>query len=142
MKKKPDYDNILYALIIVSCLIVTWLFLSVNFNPDRATFELYFKNYPSQISEGQNLSFSVMLSVNNSNNPLTVIVSFDSEVQREMKIVNPCCSAVEADFNLENSFRSGEEHTIAVNVFDKGKVYTQLGSASKPYYISFRVKIV
>ena len=142
-KEKPSkYESLLYALIVLSCLIAVWMFLSADLSPDRSTFEMYFKNYPSQISEGQNLSFSILLKVNNSDNPLTITVYFDDVNQKEMEIVNPCCATIESGFSLENEFKKGEEHTVSVKLFDESKSYYQLGSNSLPYYIFFKVKVV
>jgi len=141
-EKSSKYEYLLYALIAISCLISVWLFLSANLNPDRSTFELYFKNYPSKINEGQNLSFSVLLKANNSNNPLTLLVYFDDANQKEMRIVDPCCSTIEANITLENQFKKLEEHTVTVKLFDESKPPDQLGSSLKPYYIFFKVKAV
>ena len=141
-EKKANHEFVLYFSIVLACILAVYIMLSTDLNPNRSSFDMYFTHYPEQIKEGQNLSFSLAININDSLAPLTLSVLFDGIEQENMSIVNPSLSAITLNLSLENNFKAGERHEITVNLYDEAKTYHQYGSPSKPYYIFFRVDVV
>ncbi len=141
MKQKKSAGNevLLYSLIVVTCVLAVGILLSTDLNPEKSSFEMYFSDFPKQIKEGQSISFSVVIDSNDSRTPLTLSILLDSVEQKNMTIA-PLPG--ELNFTIDKDFKIGETHEVMVSLYDRTKTYHEFGSASKPYYIFFRVDVV
>ncbi len=133
-------EKILYSIILLGSLTAVILLIATDLNPPRSSYQVYFTNYPTHIMEGQNVSFSLALQANDSQNFLTVTVYFDEAPQKTIKVTPS--GDYEMSFNLQNDFKSGETHIVSVKLYDETQPYNKYGSVLYPYYIFFRVDVV
>jgi len=133
-------EKILYTIILLGSLASVILLINTDLNPSSSSYEAYFTNYPTQIKEGENVSFSVVLQANDSQSFLTVTVYFDEAPQKTIKVMPS--GDYKMSFNMQNDFKAGETHKVSVKIYDEKQPYNKYGSVLLPYYIFFRVDIV
>jgi len=133
-------EKILYSIILLGSLAAVIFLIATDLNPPSSKYEVYFTNYPTHISEGDNVSFSLALQTNDSQSFLTVTVYFDETPQKTIKVVPS--GDYKMSFNLQDDFKSGETHKISVKLYDEQQPYNKYGSVLHPYYIFFRVDVV
>jgi len=133
-REKKSSEILLYSAMIATCVLAILIMLSTDLNPKRSLSDIYFSDFPKQIGEGQNISFSVVV---DSPLPLTLSVLLDGIEQKNMTV-----SSGKFDFTIDKDFRTGETHEVMVSLYDGAKTYHEYGSASAPYYIFFRVDVV
>ena len=138
-REKKDSEILLYSAIVVTCVLAVFIVLSTDLNPKRLSFEMYFSDFPKHINEGQSISFSVVIDAVDSQTPLTLSILLDGVEQKNMTLAMP---PSKLDFTLDKDFKTGETHEVMVSLYDGTKTYHEYGSASKPYYIFFRVDVV
>lgn len=137
-REKKGNEILLYSAIIVTCVLAVFVMLATDLNPKKSSFEMYFSDFPEQIKEGQSISFSVVIDADESATSLTLSILLDGVEQKNMTLAS---LPSKLDFTLDNEFKTGEKHEVIVSLYDGAKTYHEYGSASKPYYIFFRVDV-
>lgn len=136
-----ENDKILYAVIIVACLVAVYIIVYNDFDQEKSIGEMYFLDYPSIISQNQSTDFSLLILNHGDISRNYVITVFLDNVKQKSTDITV---GSDDQFTYADSISSLEigSHRIKVELYDKDLSFTTHGSKLIPYYIFFNVDVI